>query len=456
MSNLLATMTIGTGALAAEQGALDATANNVANVNTPGFSRKTAQFDENPPVVIGQLSFGTGVSLVGVPSERDPILQLRIAQETGTQGGLNSLVAGTQQIQTLFSGQNSGDIGAQISALFSSVSQLSTDPTSLALRQGVLTAAGNLATLFNNTANALGAQRINLDQSVTQTVGQVNTLTQQIAGLNAQISALENVHEDAGTLVDQRDVLISQISGLIDVSQIKSDNGITLTTSSGAPLVAGQQSFTLTTQLDPSGVQHIFSQGNDITAQINSGALSGLLAVRDQKIPGLLNSLDTLAAGLATAFNSANAAGTDLNGNVGGNIFVPPPAGGTGAAASLAVAITDPALIAASSDGSAASNGNLANFSAIHDQNVINGETPATYYSNVVFGVGNDVSTATADLQSTQLVLQQLQDQRGSISGVSLDEEAANMVQFQRAYEAAARIVDTVNQMMQTVIHMGT
>ncbi len=456
MSNLLATLTIGTGALAAEQGALDATANNVANVNTPGFSRKEAQFTENPPVVLGPLSFGTGVSLASVQSARDPILQLRIAQETGQQGDLNALVTGAQQIQSLFSGQTSGDIGSQISALFSSVSQLSTDPTNLALRQGVLTAAGNLATTFNNTSTALGGQRTSIDQNVAQTVQQVNTLTQQIAQINAQISALENVHQDAGTLVDQGDVLIGQLSGLIDVSQIKSDNGITLTTSNGAPLVVGQQSFTLSTQPDPSGVQHIFSQGNDITSQINSGALGGLLAVRDQKIPALLNGLDTLAAGLANAFNSANASGTDLNGKVGGNLFIAPPAGGTGAAASLAVAVTDPALVAASSDGSAGSNGNLANFSAIHDQNIINGQTPSSYYGNLVFGVGNDVATATADLQSSQLVLQQLQDQRGSISGVSLDEEASHMVEYQRAYDAAARVITTVNQMMETVIQMGT
>jgi flagellar hook-associated protein 1 FlgK len=118
------------------------------------------------------------------------------------------------------------------------------------------------------------------------------------------------------------------------------------------------------------------------------------------------------------------------------------------------VAITDPALIAASSDGSAGSNGNLSNFSAIHDQPTISGQTPSDYYGNLVFGLGNDVSSATAELQSSQLVLQQLQDQRGSISGVSLDEEASHMIEYQRAYEAAARVATTVNQMLETVINM--
>jgi flagellar hook-associated protein 1 FlgK len=122
----------------------------------------------------------------------------------------------------------------------------------------------------------------------------------------------------------------------------------------------------------------------------------------------------------------------------------------------MSAAVTDPVLIAASSDGSAGSNGNLANFSAIHDQTSFNGETPSDFYGSMIFNVGNDVSNGSTEQQASQLVLQQLQDQRGSISGVSLDEEAGNMVQYQRAYEAAARVVDTVNQMLETLINMGT
>lgn len=455
MSNLSATLSLAVGALAAEQGALAETSNNVANVNTPGYSRKQPQFSENPPIVLGQLTFGTGVSLENSSAIRDPILQLRIQQETGSQGELSAFVNAMQQVQAQFNNQG-GDIGAQLSALFSSISQLSTNPASIALRQGVLTAAANLASTISTTAKNLQSQRTNLDLSVTQAVDQVNILTQQIAKINEQIASLENLHQDTSAFIDQRDVLISKLSGLIDVSQIKTESGISLTTSNGTALVAGTQAFSLTAQPAANGVQHVFAQGNDITAQLNSGEMGGLLQVRDQKIPLLLSSLDTLASGIANAFNSANAQGFELNGNAGGDIFVTPPTSGTGAAGSMAVAITDPALIAASSDGSAGSNGNLANFSAIHDQVTFNSETPSDFYSTLIFSIGNDVSKGSIEQQASQLVLQQLQDQRGSISGVSLDEEAAHMVQYQRAYDAAARVVDTVNQMLETVINMGT
>jgi flagellar hook-associated protein 1 len=456
MSSLFGTLAIATGALAAEQGAMDATTNNVANANTPGYSRLRPVLTESDPVVLGAVTYGTGVTLEKLESLRDPILQLRIQEETQQQGQLNASVTALQQTQVQFN-TNSGDIGSQISNFFSSLQQLSTDPTNLSLRQGVLTAAGNLASAFNNTANSLTQQQGSLNLNVGQDVAQVNTLTSQIALLNGQISSLQNLNQDASAFVDQRDVAIGQLSNLIDVSQIQSDGtGVTLTTSNGTALVAGNQSFTLTTQADPSGLQHIFAQGVDITGKLTSGDLAGLLQVRDQTVPGLLASLDTLAAGLGNALNTANKAGFDLNGNPGGNLFVPPPASGRGAAASLTVAITDPALIAASSDGTPGSNGNLAVLSAVHDQPLAGGQTPNVYYSNIVFAIGNDVSNGSAELSSSQLILNQLQDQRGSISGVSLDEEASNMVQYQRAYDAAANVVTTINDMLNTVINMGT
>ena len=182
---------------------------------------------------------------------------------------------------------SSSDIGSQISNFFSSLSQLSTDPTNLSLRQGVLTAAGNMATVFNNTSNALTQQQTNIDLNVSQDVQQVNTLTGQIATLNTQISQLQGVGQDASAFVDQRDVLIGQLSGLIDVSTIQSDNGLTLTTSNGSPLVVGGLSFALSTQTNASGLQDVYSQGVDITSKLTSGQLGGSIEVRDQKIPAL-------------------------------------------------------------------------------------------------------------------------------------------------------------------------
>lgn len=454
MSSLFGTMWIAVGGMLAQQGALDVTSNNVANVNTPGFSRQRPVLVQGDPIQYGAFSLGTGVVLERLESLRDPILELRIQEETQQQGRLDALVSGMSQVQVMFT-SSSNDIGTEISNFFASLNQLSTDPANISLRQGVLIAAGNLANTFRNTVHNLDVQKTSLDVNVTQVVQQVNLLTGQIAGLNQQIKSLEDLHEDASAFIDQRNVLIGQLSGLIDVSSVESDSGLTLTTSNGTALVAGNHSFALDTQLDVSGVQHIFAQGADITSRLTGGKLAGLLEMRDQKIPGLLANLDALAAGFASAVNTAHRSGFDLNGDPGGDLFVAPPAGGQGAAATMAVAITDPNLIAASSDGSPDSNGNMAVLSAVHGQAVASGQTATDFYANLVFGVGSEVSNALAESDASELILRQLQDQRGSISGVSLDEEAVNMIRYQRAYEASARMVSTVNDILDTTINLG-
>jgi flagellar hook-associated protein 1 len=440
--------------LRAQSQALEVAGHNLANLNTAGYSRERVDLAASDPVVFGSFTFGTGVVLQKIQSLRDPILEIQLNQETQKQAKLNSSLTELQQMQTQFGSASTG-IGADISNFFNSLQQLSPDPTNLALRQGVLTAAGNLAADFNNTANNLRTQRGNLDLEVEQSVGGVNTLTRQIASVNQQISALQNAGQSASTLVDQQTSLIRQLSGLIDVQVIPTDQGITLATANGTTLVSGGQSFALSTQLGTDGVQHILSGGKDITGSLTGGSLAGLIQVRDQEIPSLSTSLDQLASGLATALNTANQAGYDLNGNAGGDLFVPPPAGGVGAAAALRVNFSDPALIAASSDGTFGSNGNVAVLSAVAGQAVANGQTPISFYSNLVFQVGSATANTSADADASNLILQQLQDQRGSISGVSLNEEAANLVQYQTAYQAAARVVSTVNALLSDAVNLG-
>jgi len=457
MSGLNASLATALSGLTADQGAIDVTTNNVSNANTPGYSRQVPVLVSSDPVVIQPLTYGTGVTLQSVESIRDPILESRIQQETQTQGELSSVVSALQQAQVNFT-STSGDIGTAISNFFDSINQLSSSPADLSVRQGVLTAAGNLASAFNTVANNLTIQRGNLDLSVVQTVNQINQLTQQVAQLNGQISNLQNLGQSAGSFIDQRTQLIDQLSSLIDVSVIPSDNTLTLTTSAGTALVTGQKSFQLQTQPVASGVQDVFAEGNDITSSIVSGQLGGVLQIRDQQIPSIQNQLDTLAAGLANSVNQVQTSGFDLNGNptTTVNLFNPPPAGVTGAAASLSVAITDPSLIAASSDGSAGSNGNAEELYALRNQAIINSQSPTDYYSGIVFNVGNATSNASAEQNASSLVLQQLNDQRSSVSGVSLDEEAANIVRFQQAYAASAEVITTINDMMYTVINMGT
>jgi len=455
MAGLSGSLSIALSALAVSQQEIATTSNNVANAQTPGYSRQRPVTAAGDPVVFGSVTFGTGVLLQKIQSLRDPILEIQLNQETQTQSKLDASLTQLQQMQTQFASSDSG-VGADISNFFKSLQTLSPDPSNLNLRQSVLTAAGTMASDFNKTANSLQSQRSNLDLNVEQAVGQVNTLTAQIASVGAQISNLQNVHLDASPLVDTQTALIRQLSGLIDVTVIPTDQGATLATANGTTLVSGSHSYALTAKLGLDNVQHVMAGTEDITSSLAGGSLAGMIQVRDVEIPSVQASLNALATGLATNLNAANAMGTDLESPIvqngpaiqGGDIF-----SGTNAA-TLKVTMTDPAKIAASSDGSAGSNGNLVNFANVATT-AINGRTPIDTYSSIVFQVGNDTSNTSADADASTAILQQLQDQRGSISGVSLDEEAANLIQYQAAYQAAARIVSTVSSLMSDAVNLG-
>jgi flagellar hook-associated protein 1 len=454
MGVLATSMSTALGALNAEKGALQVTGNNIANVNTPGYSRERADLVEQQSEVYGNLVVGDGVSLDKVESLRDNVLELRLNDQAQQQGGDDAFVNAMQQVQTLFSDPSSG-VGAEITAFFNSINQLQIDPTSSASRQGVLTAAGNVANSFNTTAQNLTLIQQNLDLSVVQSVNQINQLTQQIAQLNGQVAALQKLGSDGGTLEDQETQLIRQLSGLINVSAITTPDGLSLTTSSGAALVVGSQSFNLTTSPDPAtGLNHVFSQGSDITAGVTGGTLGGTLAVRDQNIPSIMTSLDDLAYNLATNLNAANQAGYALDGSRGGDLFAP-LASQAGAASEIQLTMTDPNGIAASGDGSAGSDSNLANFTAVQTAKIVSGQSPPDAYSNLVFTVGADLSNAQSNQQANNLMTQQLQNERDALSGVSLDEESANLVSYQRAFEAAARMVSVVDNLTVVSLNLG-
>lgn len=246
----------------------------------------------------------------------------------------------------------------------------------------------------------------------------------------------------------------TQLAQIVDVQTINADqNSLTITTSNGTLLVVGNQSFNLQTQTVAGGNQDVFAQGKDITSTIQSGNLAGDLQLRDQQIPAFLSSLDTLANGIATSVNTQNVAGFDLDGNAGATIFVP-PAAVAGSALNLAVAITDPTKIAASADGTVGNNANATALANLQNQTIISGQTPINFYSGIVFQVGNAAQTASSQLSGENLVVQQLQDQINSVSGVSLDEEGANLVLFQNAFAASERVASVIAGLIQTTINM--
>lgn len=463
MATLNTAFHLATGALDADQAALSVVANNVANANTPGYTRQVANFQESDPVTINGQQYGTGATMTGGISQRDPALEQALLQQQQMASASTARLGALHQVEGVFnpntsatSGSSSG-IGQSISNFFDALSALEAGPANMALRQQVLIIAGNLASDFNTASAQLALQQSSLDQQSGTLITQVNSLTQSLAQLNTEIES-SSPHSDAGVLEDQRQQDLQQLSQLIGIHTIQTENnGIEITTASGALLVGGNQSFSLSTAL-VSGSLHVYdSSGKDITTSLATGGgqIGGLVMVRNQDIPQMQSSLDTLAFNLGTALNTQNTAGSDANGNPGVNIFNL-PATFAGAAAQISVNITSPAQIAAAATGNGPSDDtNLLAMANLRNQGIIDGVTPSNYYSDFVTTVGSLVSGVSTQNAAQEASVTQLQNQIGSVSSVNMNDEAAALETFEQAYEAASKIFTAINMVTTAALNLG-
>jgi flagellar hook-associated protein 1 len=460
MSGLFSSLEIGRKSLLAQQQALQVTSNNVANVNTPGYSRQRAVLEASRPLQDGLLQIGTGVDVSSVESARDRFLEIRVADGTQSAGKQQASLDSLNQIEGVF---NVGDQGIQeaISRFFNSFSTLANDPTSVPLRTSVLSAAENLTNVFQNSAQQLTEIQQNINGSVVDSVNQINDLASSIASLNREIGAAEAVGGEASTLRDQRTELVNQLSNLVDIHYFEDEKGgFSVSVAGGQSLVTADFVHPLTTSATPpSGLVQVKLGSNDITPLIKGGRIAGLLQVRDQLIPKYQNDLDTLAESIVSQVNAIHSAGTDLQvppSAPGLNFFNPvATTAGAAQAFSLNPAITaDVRNIAAGQSGSPGDNANALALANLASQKVLSGgtETFAESFASLQFQVGTDKQSTQHSLDTQSALLKQLKNQRDSVSSVSLDEEAVDLIRFQRAYQASAKFISTIDQLTSDLI----
>jgi len=455
------------GALEADQAGLSIVANNVANANTVGYSQETPDWQENQPVTISGIQYGQGVTETGATSLRDRVLEGRLDQQQQLASASGARLTSLNSLQALFtpdsgsSSSRAGDIGSDITGFFSSFSSLEADPTNNSLRQEVLSSATTLAGDISNAAASLNQQRAALDQEASGVTSQVNALTGAIAQLNQQITT-NSPNADAGTLEDQRQEDLSQLSKLVGVNQISTgNNGLAITTTSGQLLVSGTTSSQMSSG-SVAGVTHFFVGTADVTTQLASGggSLGGYLTARDQDIPSALNSLDQLAYGVSTQVNALNNAGTDLSGATGTvanplNIFSQ-PAQAAGSAIAMSVVMTDPGQIAAAAVGQGSGdNSNATSMANLANQSIVGGYTPTNYYSNFVSTLGATVAGVQAENTAQNASVTQLQTQNNALSGVNLNDEASAMSTLEQSYQAGAQVFNLLNTIMTSALNLG-
>jgi len=553
-SNIFSILNTAKLGLLAQQLAMEVTGNNVANVETAGYSRQQVQLTPNIPrtTAVGQL--GTGVLVAGIERVHDQFLFEQIVGEGNRTGEFRVRQDIFAQLDILFNENLGRSLNGEFSAFFASLQDLSSNPGGLAERADLLAQAQSLSSVFNHLGNELFHIQRSIDFALVDEVSEINALATEIAKLNEEIHGSETGVLVANEQRDRRDLLIKQLSEKIDITPLDEMNGqVSITLGDGTPLVLRSTAYELSTALngDNQSFRDVFVDRGaaglkNITATIQGGEVRGYLDMRDTELSSVIDRLDLLAAGLTREFNRVHQQGYGLDGGTGVDFFAPltakvftatqntgsasvavqvaSPADAsidrfrltftgpgafdlvnetTGAAlgnfaftsgtpfnlaGGLAVTITgtpDPgdeveistafgAARAMAVDGAVLSDikkiaagltqaGDGDNAIALADlQNAFlfdsdtlsptGTSTLDEFYSTMVSQVGVKSFSAQAGFNQQEGVLLQLNNRRDSISGVSIDEEMIQMIKFQQAFNASARMIGVVEEMFDTLI----
>ena len=476
---------MGAQALQANQIAIQTTGNNISNVNTTGYVRQRANFATDvQDTSTGEIDYGTQVT--SVENLTSNLLNTMVQQTLGSQGYADNQSTLTSTVQDALGEQftsngssstsattqaGEGAIQNAMTTFFTDFQNLANNPTSTSARQVLVSDAQTLATSISSAYQRMQSTQSQVASDASSITTQVNQLSTKIASLNQQIVTLQASGTSANEEEDARQSDIESLSSLVNVTATTQSNGmvnVALADNSGVVLVNGIDSNgtgttqSLSTTYSATGNPPLTVSGSTtgtLGAGVpSSGSLGSDLDVANNVIgspaakgnTGILGQLDSVASALITAVNSQNAAGYDLSGTKGGTFF-----SGTGAA-SIAVSsgiVSNPSTIAAS--GTAGSTLDGSNALAIANLQTNNAAIlPA--FQTMISNLGETVSTAASNATTQDQITTQVQDQRNAVSGVSIDEEMTNLINFQQSYAASARFLSTIASMYDTLLNTGT
>ncbi len=439
-------------ALASHQRALDVVGHNVANVNTPGFTRQEVVLASVPPP--GSLSrfgapllAGGGVRVASLRQARDVFLDRQLRQARQSSAEWRAHADFWSQVEAVFPEPSDVGLGELLARFWNAWQEVSLNPESLAARTSLLQQAQVLSDALRQAARRLDQVGQHLDAVATGHVERVNQIARELASVNVQIARLEVSGQAALDLRDHREQLLAELEELADVTYTEADTGELLVYLQGRELVGpGGRRTEVRVGLGPGG-QHTFTWPDGEDLVVRRGALSAVLGARDTQVPELQGRLDQLARNLVEQVNDLHDDGYDLDGNRGGPFFQ-----GTDAR-TIRVAFQDPRRVAAAGswggDGEPG-NGDVARrIAQLRGSDAIDGQ-----YRTLVAEVGVRSQEARRQVAYQELLTDQVRLRREATSGVSLDEEMTNMIRFQHAYDAAARMVRTVDEMVRTLLDM--
>lgn len=492
------TLSIARTGLQAHQSALQTVARNVANASDPSYSRQRAVFSPIGSVLLpGGVAQGGGTRIVDIERTVDQALQDQLARERSRLAFSTTEEAGLSRVEDILQPLGGGSLADATNAFFRSLGDLATDPSSATARTATVQSAEALASQIGSADLRFEQLETDLNESVTRTVAEINSIAEEIVGLNVEIRSREFVSESSSELRDRRDALLEELGEKIDFTSFeRPDGALSIFVAGGFLLIDADARAELQTSTaqptalaDPSFV-NVFQvlNGNvagPITSRITGGELGALLSLRDDGIQTLRQQLDRFAFSLADRINTVHAAGRGVVDASSRNLFVDralatlgaPPGTALSSVAGAAQRIgINPDLLAnaqhlaagtpAAGAAAVGDNRNALALAAVQTQSAAvfeigdpaggpatgTSQTLTAFLAGVTGSLGADLRQVRQRVQTAELLVDELQRRRSSVSGVSLDEEVANLIRFQRGFEANARVLTTIDQLLQSLL----
>lgn len=457
MSGLFQGLEIGKRALLTHQLTMNTIGHNVANVNTPGYTRQRTMITAAQPIGTANYVIGNGVTMTSINHVRDLFLTNQYRRENKSLGEWQYREKALTQIETFFAEPFDESLGDVLNKFWTSWMDLSNNPESSAARSAVSAQANMLTNSFHSLDRQLMETQLTADMDVAARVREINQMAGEIANLNRLVVSEELGGLSANDLRDQRDYLIDNLSKLVDVNTREKANGSVVVYISGLAIVENADTFQLDTRVNSSGDQtryDIVWKNTKSTVKITGGELKGLLDTRDVLVPRYRDKLNQMASALVNDVNQLHRAGTDMDGIGGRNFFNGSYT--TAANIRLEQGIADNHnLIAASLSGEPGDNANALAIADLRNEATMSFGTVSIteFYNSMIGDIGVEAHEAITYRGNFEVLMNQIENSRQSVQGVSMDEEMAELVRQQHAYNAAARLITYIDDALDTLIN---
>lgn len=469
MLGLINTLKMASRAMQAQQVGVEVTGQNLANSDNKTYSRQQVVLTSTDTINSQGGTQGTGVQVATIQQLRDAFLDTQITNEESVGGYWNASQKNLSNIETQLgesldatsgssstaSTTNSLGLSSQLNTLFTDFSSVATDPTSLSNRQVLINDAQTLANIFNGVTAKLSDINTNLNSMISTDVDSANSLLSDIATLNNTILQTEAITGGpANDLRDTREAKLEQLAQLVNITTSTQPNGQITVTNGSATLVSGNTVNATLQAIDPGSGQLQVQASTGDALSLTGGSIQAEMDVRDNDLANLQTGVNTIASELIGQVNTIYGAGYDLNGNSGGAFFTGNDASDIAVSSNL---INDPSQFQASANSGATGDNAIAlALSQLSSQPIasLNNKTFNQAYNSLVTNLGNAVSSSGDQVTNYQNVSKMLSTQRDSTSGVSMEEEMANLITYQTAYSAASHVISTIDSMFTSLLQI--